>query len=194
MLFERHKAGYVFKWNIHSGQSEIQMFSKTFIGVWDMKVAIQVKKYSVTCFSNWPLDDCPFEGHSKLLMPERPFSFFPIFLSLLAVPRISSHYLCYLVCCFIFLFYQLFPLLSITRQSPYITVLSGITVHATVQAVICWTLSEDQFWSWYGMHRIRCRAISSGKDFSPNTSVYPCQHHPINASYSVILLSPAVWS
>ena len=30
----------------------------------------------MTCFSSWTLDDCPFEGHSKLLMPERPFSFF----------------------------------------------------------------------------------------------------------------------
>jgi hypothetical protein len=45
MVSEGHKAGYILKWNtsIYSVQYETQIFSKTFLGVWEMNVGILVK-------------------------------------------------------------------------------------------------------------------------------------------------------
>ena len=150
-------------------------------------------KYSVTCISSWPLDDCLFEWRSKLPMSERPFFFFqfsfPYLLYLL------SFLLIYVIFCVVL--FSCFINSSFCSPSPDIppTLLClAASLFMLRFRQFCWTLSEDQFRSWFGVYGICCRAVGSGSDFPQSTSVYPCQHHPINASYSVILLSPAVWS
>jgi hypothetical protein len=125
-------------------------------------------KYSVTCFSIWPLDDCRFwRGirNYSCSSARSPFSNFPF-------PTCCTLYLFSWFVIFYIVLFSCFIDSSLCSPSPdsppYITVLSSVTVHATVQAGrICWNLSEDQFWSWYVMYGICCRATGSGKEFFP---------------------------